>query len=84
MASMTDIPRKIRGGAFLIEESTPQEIFTHRRPERRTSSGRSDGRRVLGQGSRTESASHSRGEARARHERSEEIGGLGPHGDGYP
>jgi len=28
MASMTDIPRKIRGGAFLIEESTPQEIFT--------------------------------------------------------
>src|SRR5260370_34055970 len=28
MATLTDIPRKIRGTAFLIEESTPQDIFT--------------------------------------------------------
>src|SRR5258708_1923340 len=28
MERMTDIPGKIRGGAFRIEESTPQEIFT--------------------------------------------------------
>ncbi len=28
MATLTDIPRKTRGAAFLIEESTPQDIFT--------------------------------------------------------
>jgi alkylation response protein AidB-like acyl-CoA dehydrogenase len=28
MATLTDIPRKARGAAFLIQESTPQEIFT--------------------------------------------------------
>src|SRR6267378_3865625 len=28
MATLTDIPRRIRGAAFLIEESTPQDIFT--------------------------------------------------------
>src|ERR1700687_5278233 len=28
MATLTDIPRKTRGTAFLIEKSTPQDIFT--------------------------------------------------------
>jgi alkylation response protein AidB-like acyl-CoA dehydrogenase len=28
MATLTDIPRKTRGAAFLIEESTPHDIFT--------------------------------------------------------
>src|SRR4030088_1377093 len=28
MATLTDIPRKTRGSAFLIEDSTPQDIFT--------------------------------------------------------
>src|SRR3977135_3261196 len=28
MATLTDIPRKTKGAAFLIEESTPQDIFT--------------------------------------------------------
>src|SRR3979411_2291764 len=28
MATLTDVPRKTRGAAFLIEESTPQDIFT--------------------------------------------------------
>src|SRR4030081_2192419 len=28
MATLTDIPRKTRGAAFLIEKSTPQDIFT--------------------------------------------------------
>src|SRR6267142_5088634 len=28
MATLTDIPRKTRGAAFLIEESTPQNVFT--------------------------------------------------------
>src|SRR6202022_1819954 len=28
MTTLTDIPRKTRGAAFLIEESTPRDIFT--------------------------------------------------------
>src|SRR4030088_3079909 len=28
MATLTDTPRKTKGSAFLIEESTPQDIFT--------------------------------------------------------
>ena len=28
MTTLTDIPRKAKGTAFLLEESTPQDIFT--------------------------------------------------------
>src|ERR1700739_3549024 len=28
MTTLTDIPRKTKGGAFLLEESAPQDVFT--------------------------------------------------------
>ncbi len=45
MTTLTDIPRKTtKGTAFLIEESTPQDIFTPEDLTRGTSRRRSYGR----------------------------------------
>ena len=82
MVTLTDIPRKTKGVAFLIEDSLPQDIFT---PEDLSEEHLDVGHMVDEfWANEVEPNLPAIREKKPGLAMTAEIGGLGPDGDGHP